>query len=336
MIGKTVGHVLGPRGWLSVRFIAPVGDEIFGEAGNISIVPMGPTAPKPAPHVAELQTFICLMLMPAITLPQYRAMDMGPHSKTLSTAVTTICITYYGGKRYRQHKHIELRLGPRRYIVLLWPDSIAAAPLAHMAHRLYILCLQPECDLSPLFALADPLQYPQYAAAVARAVYVPQRENIQFKRWLPICDYIKCDNITSAPPKHEQAAVQSSLEEREIIFSAPNYEQTFARAALDILSNPEKLQLLMRLVYDRSKEARRLGFMAGLWSLNPDATPGDVWSQIEDAVKRRDHLHLCDLSRYAEEGADKGQFSTAATAALGMVAHMVPIQMILPLLRLTL
>jgi len=64
--------------------------------------------------------------------------------------------------------------------------------------------------------------------------------------------------------------------------------------------------------------------------------PGDVWSQIEDVVKRRDHLHLCDLSRYVEEGVDRGQFSTAATAALGMVAHMVPIQMILPLLRLTL
>jgi len=283
MIGKTMGHVLGPLGWLSVKFPAYVGDEIFGDAGGITILPMGPTAPKPAPHIAELPTFVCM--------------------------------TYYGGKRYRQHKHIELRLGPRRYIVLLWPDSIAAAPLAHMAHRLYILCLQPECDLSPLFALADPLQYPQYAAAVARAIYVPQRENIQFSRWLPICNYIDCKNT---------------------IFTSPNYEQTFARAALDILSSPEKLQLLMRLVYDRSKEARRLGFMAGLWTLNPEALPGDIWSQIEDAVKRRDHMQLCDLAKLAEEGADKGQFSTAATAALGMVAHMVPIQMILPLLRLTL
>jgi hypothetical protein len=315
MIGKTMGHVLGPLGWLNVKFPAYVGDEIFGDAGGITILPMGPTAPKPAPHIAELSTFICLMLMPAAALPQYRAMDMGPHSKTLSAAATTVCMTYYGGKRYRQHKHIELRLGPRRYIVLLWPDSIAAAPLAHMAHRLYILCLQPECDLSPLFALADPLQYPQYAAAVARAIYVPQRENIQFSRWLPVCNYIDCKNT---------------------IFTSPNYEQSFARAGLDILSSPEKLQLLMRLVYDRSKEARRLGFMAGLWTLNPDATPGDIWSQIEEAVKRRDHMQLCDLAKLAEEGADKGQFSTAATAALGMVAHMVPIQMILPLLRLTL
>jgi len=315
MIGKTMGHVLGPLGWLNVKFVAPVGDDIFGETSGITIVPMGPTAPKPAPHVAELPTFVCLMLMPAVALPQYRAMDMGPHSKTLSAATTTICMTYYGGKRYRQHKHIELRLGPRRYIVLLWPDSVAAAPLAHMAHRLYILCMQPDCDLSPLFALADPLQYPQYAATVARAIYVPQRENIQFGRWLPICNYIDC---------------------KDTIFSAPNYEQTFARAGLDILSSPEKLQLLMRLVYDRSKEARRLGFMAGLWTLNPDAMPGDVWSQIEDAVKRRDHMQLCDLSKHAEEGVDKGQFSTAATAALGMVAHMVPVQMILPLLRLTL
>jgi len=314
MIGKTTGHVLGPLGWLQVRFAAYVGDEIFGEASSTTIVPMGPTAPKPAPHISELTTFVCLMLMPSVALPPYRAMDMGPHSKTLSTAVTTVCMTYYGGRRYRQHKHIELRLGPRRYIVLLWPDSLAAAPLAHMAHRLYILCLQHECDLSPLFALADPLQYPQYAAAVARAIYVPQRD-VQFTRWLPICNYIDC---------------------KDTIFSAQNYEQTFARAALDILSSPEKLQLLMRLVYDRSKEARRLGFMTGLWTLNPEALPGDIWSQIEDAVKRRDHMQLCDLAKLAEEGADKGQFSTAATAALGMAAHMVPIQMILPLLRLTL
>jgi hypothetical protein len=318
MISKTTGHVLGPLGWLNVRFTAYVGDEIFGEASNITIVPMGPTAPKPAPHIGELVAFVCLMLMPSVALPPYRAMDMGPHSKTLSAAVTTVCMTYYGGKRYRQYKHIELRLGTRRYIVLLWPDSIAAAPLAHMSHRLYILCLQPDCDLSPLFALADPLQYPQYAATVARAIYVPQRENIQFARWLPICNYVDCKNATN------------------LIFASPNYEQTFARAGLDILSNPEKLQLLVRLVYDRSKEARRLGFAAGLWTLNPDAMPGDIWSQIEDAVKRRDHAQLCDLARYAEEGVDKGQFSTAATAALGMIAHMLPMQMILPLLRLTL
>jgi len=318
MISKATGHILGPLGWLNVKFAAYVGDEIFGEAGNITIVPMGTTAPKPAPHISDLLTFVCLMLMPPVALPPYRAMDMGPHNKTLSAAVTTVCMTYYGGKRYRQYKHIELKLGPRRYIVLLWPDSVAAAPLAHMAHRLYILCLQPDCDLSPLFALADPLQYPQYAAATARAIYVPQRENIQFARWLPICDYIDCKNT------------------KNIIFKAPNYEQTFARAGLDILSNPEKLQLLVRLVYDRSKEARRLGFMAGLWTLNPDAIPGDIWSQIEDAVKRRDHMQLCDLARHAEEGVDKGQFSTAATAAIGMIAHMLPMQMILPLLRLTL
>jgi hypothetical protein len=319
MIGKSVGHVLGPLGWLNARILAaPVGDDIFGEGGNVSILPMGPTAPKPAPHIAELHTFVCLTLMPTIALPQYRAMDMGPHNKTLSAAVATVCMTYYGGKRYRQYKHIELRLGPRRYIVLLWPDSIAATPLSHMAHRLYILCLQQDCDLSPLFALADPLQYPQFAAAVARAIYVPQRENVQFTRWLPICNYVNCKNTEN------------------VIFASPNYEQTFARAALDILSNPEKVQLLMRLVYDRSKETRRLGFAAGLWTLNPDAMPGDVWSQIEDAVRRRDHMQLRDLVTLAEEGADKGQFSTAATAALGMVAHMVPIQMILPLLRLTL
>jgi hypothetical protein len=318
-----IGHVVGPLGWLQVRFAAPVGDHVFGTAESyggplVNITPMGASgAFKPTPSFEELPEFACFTLSPVLPLPQFRAMDTGRHAKTLSVALTTACMAYYAGKAYRQQKFMELRLGPRRYILIIWPDSLAAAPLAHMSHRLYILCGQPECDLSPLFALADPLHYPQYASAVTRTLYTyASPKDVQFTRWLPICHYIDCSGT---------------------LFSSPGYEQSFARAALDILSSQEKLRILMRLVYDRSKESRREGFTAGLWTLDPDALPGDLWSQVEDAVKRRDAAQIRDLLQHIDEPPDKGQFTATATAALGYIAHMVPTPILLGqgLLRLT-
>ncbi|MFP3200196.1 MAG: hypothetical protein RXR06_10035 [Thermoproteus sp.] len=326
-----MGHVVGPLGWLEVNFTgpevnftAPVGDYVFGTAAEsyggplVNITPMGASgAFKPAPPFEELPEFVCFTLMPAVPLPQYRAMDVGKHAKTLSPALTSVCMVYYAGKAYRQQKFMELRLGPRRYILILWPDSLAAAPLAQMAHRLYILCRQPECDLSPLFALADPLKYPDNAAAVVRAIYMyASPKDVQFSRWLPICNYIDCSGT---------------------IFTSPSYEQSFARAALDILSNEEKLRILTKLVYDRSKETRREGFKLGLWTLDPDAMPGDIWAQIEDAVKRKDAAQIRDLLQYVNGPPDKGQFTTIATAALAYFAHMIPTPILLgqDLLRLT-
>jgi len=318
-----IGHVLGPLGWLQVRFAAPAGDHIFGADSNyggpmVNITPMGASGTfKPAPPIEELPEFACFTLTPAVPLPQYRAMDIGYHSKTLSTSVVSVCMTYYAGKAYRQRKFMELRLGPRKYIVFIWPDSLAAAPLAHMSHRLYILCGQPDCDLSPLFALADPLHYPQYASVVARALYTYiSPRDVQFTRWLPICDYVDC---------------------RSTLFSSPGYESSFGKGALDILANPEKLGLLFKLVFDKSKETRRAGFMAGLWTLDPDALPGDIWAQVEDAVKRRDAAQARDLLQHVDEPPDRGQFTAVATAALAPVAHMVPTPILLGqgLLRLT-
>jgi len=319
-----MGHVIGPLGWLQVRrFDAPVGDYIFGTAEGygghlVNITPVGATGGfKPAPPFEELPEFACFTLSPVVPLPQFRAMDTAGHAKTLSSGVTTVCMTYYSGKAYRQRRFMELRLGPRRYILILWPDSLAAAPLSLMSHRLYILCEQPECDLSPLFALADPQHYPQYAAEVARAIYTyASPKDVQFSRWLPLCDYIDCSGT---------------------IFTSPNYEQSFARAALDILSNEEKLRILRKLVYDRSKETRREGFRLGLWTLDPDAMPGDIWAQIEDAVKRRDAAQIRDLLQYVGGPPDKGQFTTIATAALAYFAHMLPTPILLGqgLLRLT-
>jgi hypothetical protein len=306
-----------------MRFAAPVGDYIFGTTAEgygghlVNITPTTSTGGfKPAPPFEELPEFACFTLTPVVPLPQFRAMDTAGHAKTLSSAVTTLCAAYYNGKAYRQRKFMELRLGPRRYILILWPDSLAAAPLAFMSHRLYILCGQPECDLSPLFALADPLHYPENAAAVVRTLYAYASKDVQFSRWLPICEYIDCKNT---------------------IFSSPGYEQSFAKAALDILASPEKLRILFRLIYDRSKESRREGFTAGLWTLDPDALPGDVWMQIEDAVKRRDAAQIRDLLQHIDEPPDRGQFTAIATAALGYIAHMVPTPILLGqgLLRLT-
>jgi len=319
-----IGHVVGPLGWLQTRFAAPVGDYIFGADSSygpmVNITPMGASGSfKPAPPFEELPEFACFTLMPTIPLPQYRAMDLGRHAKTVSAALTSVCMAYYAGKAHRQQKFMELRLGPRRYIVFIWPDSLAAAPLSHMSHRLYILCEQPDCDLSPLIALADPLhpKYAEYASTVARSLYTyASPKDMQFSRWLPICEYLECRNT---------------------IFGSPNYEQSFAKAALDILSNQEKLELLMKLVYDRSKENRRAGFAAGLWTLDPDSLPGDIWAQIEDAVKRRDAAQIRDLLQHVDKPPDKGQFTAIATAALGYIAHTIPTHILLGqgLLRLT-
>ena len=304
-----VGHIVSPFGWAEFISKAHVTDSIFGKGSDFggeyghSIMPASAAGGfRPAPQFDEIPELTCMTVLPAIRLPPYRAMDVGPHAKTLSIAITSICIAYYAGKAYRQKKCMELQLGQRKYVVCLWPDSLAAAPLAQMSHRLYILCRQPRCDLSPLLALADPLEYPQYAAVVFRALYtLAPNANVQAERWLPITDYIDI---------------------RDTIFAAPGYEQSFGKAALDILSNPSKLQLLFQLFFDRSKETRKAGFAAGLWTLSPDAEPGDMWPQIEDAVKRRDANQLRDLLKLLESAPEKGQFTVAASAAFAYVAHM--------------
>jgi hypothetical protein len=311
---ERAGHIVSPFGWLQFEFKASATDAIFGKGASgysgydvgeygHSIMPASATGFRPAPAFDDIPEFICMTVTPTLRLPQHRAMDIGPHNKALSTAVTTICVTYYAGKAYRQKKCLELQLGPRRYVVCLWPDSLASAPLAQMSHRLYILCRQPKCDLSPVFALADPLEYPHYAALVARALYAlaPNVKDVEADRWLPIREYIDI---------------------KDTIFSAEGYEQSFGKVALDVLSNPNKLKLLFHLFFDRSKETRKAGFAAGLWTLDPDAAPGDMWPQIEDAVKRRDAYQLLDLVKLLISGAEKGQFTVAASAAFAYVAHM--------------
>lgn len=316
---EQMGHVLGPRGWLEVQFPGPVGDAIFE---NRDLFPMSTTgAPRPAPPPEALHDFICFSLMPGVALPHYRAMDIGYHTKTLSTDVVTVCLTYYAGTKYSKYRFVELKLGGRRYLVMLWPDSVAAAPLGHMAHRLYILCRQAACDLSPLFALADPIHFPQHAAAVARTYYMLLSPHPRpTSRWLPACDYVECGKT---------------------VFAQPDYDTSLARSALDILSDPEKLNTLTKLVYSQTRDLRALGYKHGLWTLDPAAEPGDLWRQVEDAVKRRDLWQAVELLYYAARQPDAavphGQFTVAASAALSYYAHMIPYKVLLAkdLLRLS-
>jgi len=200
-------------------------------------------------------------------------MDIGPHAKTLSTAVTSVCLGYLDSRP--RGRWMSLTLGPRRYHVLLVPDSAAAAPLSHFSHRLYILCRQPRCDLSPLFALAGPLDYPHHAARVVRTLVTLEDKS----RWLPGCE----PDVFKNPPNAGRIS-------------------PYAKGALDILADPMRLQTLFRLVYDRSREARALGYKLGLWTLNPEEAPGSA-----------DEL-------------ERGSFTVAASAALLYVAHMVPFE----------
>jgi hypothetical protein len=328
---ERTGHILSPWGWAQFEFKAPVSDSIFGKAASSypgynveyghTIMPTSATGFRPAPAFEEIPDFICMTATPTIRLPQHRGIEIGPHNKALSTAITTICVTYYNGKAHKQRKCMELHLGERKYVVCLWPDSIAAAPLAQMSHRLYILCKQPKCDLSPVFALADPLDYPHYAAVVARAIYTlaPNVKDVEVSRWIPVCDYIDCGDLQ----KSKEGEAKSKGSEARTIFEADGYEMSFGKAALDTLSNPHKLQLLFKLFFDRSKETRKAGFAAGLWTLDPDAAPGDVWPQIEDAVKRRDAFQLMDLVKLLTSEPERGQFTVAASAAAAYVIHMV-------------
>jgi len=311
---EQIGHVLGPRGWLQVTFPGPVGDVVFDA---MPVAASG--APRPAPPPEALQDFVCFSLIPPVPLPHYRAMDIGPHSKTLSTSVTSVCLTYHAGAKHARFRFMELKLGERRYLVMLWPDSTATAPIGFLAHRLYILCRQQQCDLSPLFALADPMHFP-HAAAVARTYYSLLSQHPRpVDRWMPACSYVDCN---------------------QHIFASPDFETALAKSAFDILSNPERLAVLMRLVYSQSRELRLLGFKHGLWTVDPSAELGNLWAQVEDAVKRRDAGHAMDILRHIARGdntAPHGQFTLAASAALSYVAHMIPFKILLAknLLRLT-
>ncbi len=213
-----------------------------------------------------------LHLAPTIDLPPARLADIGGQCTEGEVGVTEVLLGWAGG-RSPEPPWFELVLGWKRYWIKLAPSYSASAPLSAPAHRLYILCEDRRCDLLPLFALADPLRYPQHAAAVVRAQVNVEAED----RWIPLCDVVDCAMT---------------------LIKTPKYEQTIGKGALDLLSDPEKVRTLFKLAYDRSKDARRIGYKLGIWSLDPDAMPKNVF--------------------------EKGQFTVVATAAIAYVFPLMP------------
>jgi hypothetical protein len=204
-----------------------------------------------------------------------------------------------------------LRLQTRTYHLAMLLDSVAAAPLSQFSHRLYVICETETCDLLPLFALSNPLDFPQYASHVVRTYFIGSEPD---GRWIPGCDFVQCDDI----------------------ITRGKFEQTYARGALDILADSERLNVLFRLIYDQSQKTREEWFKRSLWTVKPGTPPGDMWPAIEDAVKRRDLNQLKDLIGLVEQEqpAKRGQFTTTVSVALLYIAHLILFERIKELLRL--
>jgi hypothetical protein len=241
-----MGHVISPKGWayFVVNEVDPGGREGWR----------------------------AVRLSPVLVLPPARLADVG--GQCVAEGEVGVSEVLLGWARWEPPPPwFELSLGWRRYWTKLTPAYGASAPLSAPAHRLYLLCADRRCDLSPLLALADPLRYPQHAAAVVRALAHAEADG----RWMPICDAVDC---------------------AQTLFASPSYDDTVGKGALDVLSDPERLHVLVKLTYDRSKETRRVGYRLGLWTLSPDEVPKRL--------------------------GEKGVFTTVATAALGYLIHMVP------------
>ncbi|MFZ8810172.1 MAG: hypothetical protein ACO2PN_18965 [Pyrobaculum sp.] len=241
-----MGHVVSPKGW--AYFVVNEVDPSSKDGWRV------------------------VRLSPVLSLPPARLADVGGQC-VVEGEVGVAEVLLGWAKSEPPLPWFELSLGQKRYWVKMAPAYGASAPLSAPAHRLYILCADRKCDLSPLFALADPLKHPQYAAPIIRAHMHAEADG----RWMPICDVLDCSKT---------------------VFATPSYDNTVGKGALDFLSDPEKLYVLVKLTYDRSKETRRAGYRLGLWSLNPDEMP----------------KHL----------GETGTFTTVATAALGYIIHMVP------------
>jgi hypothetical protein len=183
-----------------------------------------------------------LRLMPSPVLPADRMADAGGLCECRGK-VGVVSVMLGSGEGPRGW--LLLELGPRRYWVRLAPAGAASAPLNSPAHALYIMCPpgQP-CDLSPLMALADPLHYPQYAAAAARAYLAGPEPH---GRWIPGCEHVDCSGV--------------------------GLDGSSAKGALDILADPERLHALFTLAYDMSAASRERGHSLGLWTLRPGGVP---------------------------------------------------------------
>jgi hypothetical protein len=238
-------HILSPKGW--AKFVV---NEV-----------------EPDP---KAEGWLVARLMPSpVLVPPARMADVAGLCAEEKIGVTSVALGYT--KREPGSNWFGLSLGWKRYWVRLVPDWSASAPLSASAHRLYILCPERMCDLSPLFALADPLTWPRHAARIVRTYVAADVPN----RWVPICDKVDCGGL---PPGA-------------------------GTEVMDILSSPRRLYYLFKLVYDRRREVRVVGYRLGLWTVDPRRLP----TNPDDMEPR-------------------GGFTLAASMALGYVAHMIPFE----------
>jgi hypothetical protein len=245
-------HVLSPKGW--AKFVV---NEV-----------------EPDP---KAEGWLKASLMPSpVLVPPARMADVAGLCAEEKIGVTSVALGYT--KRELGANWFELSLGWKRYWLRLVPDWGASAPLSASAHRLYILCPERMCDLSPLFALADPLTWPKYAARIVRTYVTADVPN----RWIPICDKADCSNFSLGA----------------------------GTEVIDILSTPRRLYYLFKLVYDRGKDTRIAGYRLGLWTVDPSRPPAP------------------------DDMEPRGGFTLAASTALSLVAHMIPLEEVMHYLRL--
>jgi len=248
-----VRHVLSPKGW--ARFVV---NEV-----------------EPDPKAGG---WVKTGLMPSpVLVPPARMADVAGLCAEGLIGVTSVALGYT--KREPGANWFELRLGWKRYFVRLAPDWSASASLSASAHMLFILCTERMCDLSPLFALADPLTWPKHAARIVRTYVTADVPS----RWIPICDKVDCSNFSLG----------------------------VGTEVMDILASPRRLYYLFKLVYDRSKETRIVGYRLGLWTVDPRRLPTDP-----------------------DDMEPRGGFTLAASAALSLAAHMIPLEEVMRYLRL--
>jgi hypothetical protein len=217
-------------------------------------------------------------LMPSpVLVPPARMADVAGLCAEDEVGVTSVALGYT--KREPGVNWFDLSLGWKRYWVRLVPDWSASAPLSASAHRLYILCPERMCDLSPLFALADPLTWPKHAAPIVRTYVTADVPS----RWNPICDKVDCSNFGLG----------------------------VGTEVMDILSTPQRLYYLFKLVYDRCKYTRIVGYRLGLWTVDPRRPPANP-----------------------DDMEPRGGFTLAASAALSLTAHMIPLEEVMRYIRL--
>lgn len=198
-----MSHVVSPKGWLTV---AP------GET---------------------------LYLLEPFVAPQWRALDVGRHSKTLTASIVSISHVDYDDSMF-----CFQRLN-RKVCVSMRKTYSSYAPLHGVAHDLLVACLDGkkpvQCDLSLLLYLAHPFYSAEYASRIFRLVAIGKE---RVKTW--------------------EELFKIDLKQEEL--------EGFMKRALDTLSTPAGLKTLYELAVNPQPEVRANAYKFGLWTRAPGST----------------------------------------------------------------